>query len=73
MLSSKLAISIVVVVVVSVVVIGGMVLIRPGDHTVAAKQSATPPAQSAAQPPAMDAQTRKFFSGTVDNSGVKGY
>jgi hypothetical protein len=73
MLSSKLAISIVVVLVVALVVIGGVVLIRPGDHPVAAKQSVSPPAQSAAQPPAMNAQTRKFFSGTVDNSGIKGY
>jgi hypothetical protein len=69
MLSSKLAISIVVVVVVSVVVIGGVVLMRPCDHTVApTAQNVVAPAQSAA-PPA----TPGFHSGTVDNSGIKGY
>jgi flagellar basal body-associated protein FliL len=66
MLSSKLVISMVAVVVVSVIVVGGVVLLRPCDQTVAAKQSA-------AQPPAMNAQTRKFFSGEVKNSPAKGY
>ena len=75
MLSSKLVISIIAVVVVSVVVIEGVVLMRPRNHTAApTAQNVTPPAQTVApSEPTMDAQTRKFFSGTVDNSGIKGY
>jgi hypothetical protein len=61
MLSSKLVISIVAVVVVSVVVIGGVVLIRPSDHTAAPSE------------PIMDEQTRKFFSGKAIHSTPKGY
>jgi hypothetical protein len=62
MLSSKLVISIVAVVVVSVVVIGGVVLIRPCDRTVA------PSAQSVAPPTTTD-----FPAGKLIHSTPKGY
>jgi len=68
MLSSKLVISIIVVVVVSVVVIGGVVLIRPSDHTAAPSAQTTAPSE-----PIMDEQTRKFFSGKAIHSTPKGY
>jgi hypothetical protein len=62
MLSSKLVISIIAVVVVSVVVIGGVVLLRPCDHT------AAPSAQSVAPPATTD-----FHSGKLIHSTPKGY